>query len=90
MDLSKFGCNDDQGDGACYEAKESDGFHRCVKFVLRIVRWERMSVPCGRGGRVWRGWGVFSRTLRDIYSKCRCIDVCHELAFFTFFLPHFS
>ena len=39
-----------------------------------------------------RGWGVFGRTLRDIYSKCRGIDVdfvrvddCHELAFFTFF-----
>ena len=27
------------------------------------------------GRRVRRGWGVFSRTLRDIYSKCRGIDV---------------
>ena len=34
-----------------------------------------MSVPCGRGRRVRRGWGVFCRTLRDIYSKCRGIDV---------------
>ena len=44
----EFGCNNDQRDGACDDAKESDGFHRCIEFVLRIVRWERMSVPCGR------------------------------------------
>ena len=34
-----------------------------------------MSVPCGRGRRVRRGWGVFCRTLHDIYSKCQGIDV---------------
>ena len=34
-----------------------------------------MSVPCGRGRRVRRGWRVFCRTLRDIYSECRGIDV---------------
>ena len=71
----EFGCNNDQRDGACDDAKESDGFHRCIEFVLQIVRWERMSVPCGRGRRVRRGWRVFSRTLCDIYSKCRGVDV---------------
>ena len=40
-----------------------------------IRRWERRSVPCGRGRRVRGGWGVFGRTLRDIYSKRRGIDV---------------
>ena len=72
----EFGCNNNQRDGACDDAKESDGFHRCIEFVLRIIRWwERRSVPCGRGRRVRGGWGVFSRTLRDIYSKCRCMNV---------------
>ena len=71
----EFCCNNNQRDGACDDSKESDGFHRCVEFLLRIVRWERVSVPCGRGRRVRRGWGVFCRTLRDIYGKCRGIDV---------------
>ena len=71
----EFGCDNDQRDGACYDAGEKNGFHRCIVFVLRIGRWERRSVPCGRGRRVRRGWGVLGRTLRDIYSKCRGIDV---------------
>ena len=71
----EFGCNNDQRDGACDDAKESDGFHWCIEFILRFMRWERVSVPCGRGRRVRRGWRVFGRTLRDIYSKCRGIDV---------------
>ena len=38
----EFGCNNNQRDGACDDAEEHDGFHRSIKFVLRIGRWERI------------------------------------------------